>query len=124
MFSVGDVFINTIPIRVTILSSECLVNKLSFEESPLTVSYDIGSGPITMDLPAVLESPNCGGIPASYTNVKIKSISSNRAKEDVLTTVSLDSEKAAITIDTQDYSFVGQDVTLIIQILSTNNEAF
>ena len=75
-----------------------------------------------MNLPSVLESPNCGGVPASYTNLEIKSIISNKAIEEVLTTVSLASEQAAIIIDTQDYSFVGQDVTLIIKILSTSSE--
>ena len=53
-----------------------------------------------MDLPPILESPNCGREPASYTNLEIKSIISNKAIEDVLTIVKLDSDKAAVTIDT------------------------
>ena len=47
---------------------------------------------------------------------------SNLAEEDVLTTVSLDQEKALITIDTEDYLFAGQDVTLIIGISSTSED--
>ena len=39
-----------------------------------------------------------------------------------MTTVSLDQEQAAIIINTQDYSFIGQDVTLIINTLSTNGD--
>ena len=44
------------------------------------------------------------------------------AEEIVLTAVSLNQEEAAVTIDTQDFYFVGQDVTLIIGIDSTDSE--
>ena len=44
------------------------------------------------------------------------------AEEEVLTAVSLDQEKAAVTIDTQDYLFLGQDVTLFIGIYSTESD--
>ena len=43
-------------------------------------------------------------------------------EEEVLTAVSLDQEKAAVTIDTQDYLFLGQDVTLLIDIYSTESD--
>ena len=32
------------PIKVTILSSECVVEKITFEESTRTVKYEIGTG--------------------------------------------------------------------------------
>ena len=50
----------------------------------------------------MLESPYCDGVLSQASNIKfeIKSVVSNKAQEDVLTVVSLDQEKAAVTINT------------------------
>ena len=77
---------------------------------------------MTKYLPAVLETPSCGGPIASEIQFEIKSVSSNILQEDVFAAVSLDEEKAAVTVDTQDFSFVGQDIVLIIGIKSTNSD--
>ena len=51
-------------------------------------------------MPTVQGNLVCGSAPASYALIEIKSLISNRAAEEVMTTLSLDSEQASLILDT------------------------
>ena len=66
-FTLSNDYSFSTPITVTILPSECSENKLNFEETSFTVNYDIGSGPIFVDMPTVQGNTVCGDSAAFYS---------------------------------------------------------
>ena len=79
---------------------------------------------MTSNLPAVKESPDCGSDPTSYTKYQLKSTESNLAKESIETAIIFDADQAKVYINTDNYSFVNQVVTLRIGIARTTDEVF
>ena len=57
----------------------CVIEQLSFSENVVSVSYEIGTIEIEYDIPAVVESPDCGT--SSTWSVTLLSIDSSLATE-------------------------------------------
>ena len=83
----------------------CIVESISFEESVVSITYAVFSGPMITQFPAIVQNPDCG---LELSGVEIVDISSDIAEDKVRAAFTLDKEKAELTIDSQDLSLIGK----------------
>lgn len=102
-----------IPIEVTV--ERCVVERLSFAEPEIELSYVIGSGVLSEDLPDVVQEPNCG---QKFTALSIVDFYSDDSdlQVGVIVEESLKIEAGKISIETEDLSLAGKQVTIALSI--------
>lgn len=100
-----------VPIKVVTFS--CTVNSVGFKSSSISVDYQIGTGLVQEDLPAIEQKPDCG---LPLTQIVIKSITSNLAKDVLTAAITIDTDLAAVIIATDDVTLDGEQVSIVLAI--------
>ena len=96
-----------VPIKATI--EACVVKKLYFDTTSLSLSYKIGSTPQVNMLPELRQEPSCQQV---FDSFSLTQMSSSLTQEQFDSIVRLDSAKKSITFETQDFSILGKTILL------------
>ena len=78
------------------------------------MSYKVGEGQVSVDLPTVTESPNCGNTYSDFLIKEVRSSDKDTKAEQLRQIVTLESEKTALLIDTSDPTLMGQSITVSV----------
>ena len=95
-----------LPIIATFL--DCKSTRLSFSQKPIivTTKYLLGSGPLELILPQVFEESDCSPTELDL-KMKVTDIQSSLSDEQVLAAVRFDGSTKTLSIETEDFTFIG-----------------
>ena len=102
-------------IPIVVKSVECKVEGLSFQNELIRANYILSSGPMIIELPKLIEFPNCGE-PREVYLIYIDEILSDVENDIILGAIQLDEKANNVKISSADTRLANKSVELRIKV--------